>query len=301
MSNKPLNFKIPRNKQIDVEMPKETQPLLDFRKQETPLGGLKTPPDGCVQGIRLFLRATFGKCNTKWVNTSMLGIIVYVASLCSQYLIGYYAIFTALGWNTPKHNQVRIFGDLVTVGWFALGTIALPWHRWEQLTCLKTKDCKGFARYMAWSVGCTLTFFIYGYMGQFPLFQSSLASDLTPGQYSVYAVTFVVIALIIVYWLGKLCPCRPFKKWCNPKTERKIIFIRLLLLITMIFIISYRICSQDSGCVYHLHHWWFGFVLVMLSTSTLDNWFDYFLQGVFWTFLIESIFNYGLVFGEFFI
>ena len=32
---------------------------------------------------------------------------------------------------------------------------------------------------------------------------------------------------------------------------------------------------------YHLHHWWFGFVLTMLSTASLDNWFDYFLQGIF--------------------
>jgi hypothetical protein len=69
----------------------------------------------------------------------------------------------------------------------------------------------------------------------------------------------------------------------------------------LLFMISWFVCSDTEGCTYHLHHWWFGFVLVMLSTTTLDNWFDYFLQGIFWTFLIESLFNYGLVFGQFFI
>ena len=44
----------------------------------------------------------------------------------------------------------------------------------------------------------------------------------------------------------------------------------------------------------------FGFVSPHLTT-VLENWFDYFLQGIFWTFLTESLFNYGLTFGEFFI
>ena len=39
----------------------------------------------------------------------------------------------------------------------------------------------------------------------------------------------------------------------------------------------------------------------MLSTASLDNWFDYLLQGIFWTFLTESILVYGVTVGEFFI
>ncbi len=274
--------------------------LLDFTPYKS---DKKTEPDDFSTNLKLFKACggLFTKCNTKWFDTSWLGLFVYIATLCSQYLLGYYAIFRGFGWNTPKHKPVRIFGDLVTVGWFAIGMISLPWHEWEKYTCIKTRDRKGFGRYMAWTLGTFITFIIYGYMGEDPLFQTSLASDLTAGQQAVYIVTFAVIALIIVYWFGKLCPCKPFKKWCAPETDRKIIFVRILFLLTLLFVISYWLCSEDDDCTYHLHHWWFGFVLVMLSTTTLDNWFDYFLQGVFWTFLIESLFNYGLVFGQFFI
>jgi hypothetical protein len=274
--------------------------LLDFTPYKS---DKKIEPDDFSTNLKLFKACggLFTRCNTKWFDTSWLGLFVYIATLCSQYLLGYYAIFRGFGWNIPKHKPVRIFGDLVTVGWFAIGMISLPWHEWEKYTCIKTRDRKGFGRYMAWTLGTFITFIIYGYMGEDPLFQTSLASDLTAGQQAVYIVTFAVIALIIVYWFGKLCPCKPFKKWCAPETDRKIIFVRILFLLTLLFVISYWLCSEDDDCTYHLHHWWFGFVLVMLSTTTLDNWFDYFLQGVFWTFLIESLFNYGLVFGQFFI
>jgi len=241
-------------------------------------------------------------CNTKWFKTSWWGILLYVGICCLNYIIGYYGIYRLMRWNTPIHNGIRVFGDLVTVAWFALGIVALPWHQWEQLTWIKTRNWKGVARFLAWWSGTIITFFIYGYMGENPFFQTSLASNLTPGQKAAYAIVFAVIAAIVVYWFAKLCPCgKKIKNICDPELSRKIIFIRLFMLLTSLFIISYLLCVGTNGCTYHLHHWWFGFVLIMLSTASLDNWFDYFLQGIFWTFLIESIFNYGLVFGEFFI
>jgi len=33
----------------------------------------------------------------------------------------------------------------------------------------------------------------------------------------------------------------------------------------------------------------------------MDNWFDYLLQGIFYAFLLESIFNMTIVFGQYFI
>jgi len=259
-----------------------------------PLLAHNDPPSSLLARVLL-------SCSTRWFKTSWLGIFVYTAVCCLNYLIGYYAIFRPMGWEVAKLSNVRVFGDLVTVGWFALGFVSLPWHQWEQLTCIKTKDCRGVGRFMAWWLGTIVTFFVYGYMGENPLFQTSLASNLSPGQRAVYAVTFAVIAVIVAYWMAKMCPTRRCKPICEPETARKVIFIRLFILLTLLFVVSAALCSADATCKYHLHHWWFGFVLIMLSTAALDNWFDYFLQGIFWTFLTESIFNYGLTFGEFFI
>ena len=232
----------------------------------------------------------------------LLGIILYVSICCFNYIIGYYGIYRGLGWNTPEHDSIRVFGDLVTVAWFALGIASLPWHNWEQLTWIKTGDWKGVIRFLFWWFGTIITFFIIGYMGETPFFQTSLASNLNPDQIKAYVIVFFVIAMIIVYWFIKLCPRgKKMKKICDPPLSRKIIFTFLFCLFTLLFVISYLLCSETDGCKYHLHHWWFGFVLTMLSTASLDNWFDYFLQGIFWTFLIESIFNYGLTFGQFFI
>lgn len=80
-------------------------------------------------------------CNTSWFKTSWLGIFVYTLVCCLNYVIAYYCIYRPLGWNVPEHSRVRIFGDLVTVGWFAVGIVCLPWHQWGQLTCIKTRDC----------------------------------------------------------------------------------------------------------------------------------------------------------------
>lgn len=243
-------------------------------------------------------------CNTTWFKTSWLGIFVYTLVCCLNYLICYYAIYRPLGWNIRDgpHSAVRIFGDLVTVGWFALGIVCLPWHQWEQLTCLKTRDCTGFGRFMAWWLGTIVTFFVFGYIGTIEWLQMSLATpNLSSRQIAVFASTFAVIAAIIVYWLAKLCPTRRCKAMCNPETTRKVVFLRLLALLGALFVVSYWLCSADTGCTLHWHHWWFGFCLIMLSTASLDNWFDYFLQGIFWTFLTESILVYDVTVGEFFI
>lgn len=248
----------------------------------------------------IFKRALV-QCNTRWFNTSWTGLVLYITMCCINYLIGYYGVYRALGWTKTDHKHIRIFGDLVTVGWFSLGFVALPWHHWERGTCIETRDCGGVLRFMLWWAGTIITFFVYGYMGQDPFFQTSLASDLTQAQKASYAVVFAVIGCIILYWLAKLCPTKRCKGACNSRTSRKVIFIRLLILLGLLFFISSTLCAADSTCVLHWHHWWFGFCLIMLSTASLDNWFDYFLQGIFWTFLIESIFNYGLTFGEFFI
>lgn len=237
------------------------------------------------------------RCNTNWYDVSWWGILLYVLTACLNYAIGYY-IYRQMEWNTTVHSNVRIFGDIVTVGWFALGFVSLPWHQWESHTCIKTRDCMGVFRFFMWWIGTIATFFVYGYMGQFSIFQTSLASDHTPEQRNVYIVTFSVVGLIVLYWLAKLCPCS--KRMCNLSSDHKFIFLRLIVIVSVLFGISYSVCKADE-CVYHLHHWWFGFVLVLLSTTVLENWFDYFLQGIFWTFLTESLFNYGLTFGEFFV
>lgn len=252
-----------------------------------------------------FMGRALLSCNTRWFKTSWLGIFLYTFFACLNYFIAYYFIFRPLGWNdswkVPERTPVRIFGDVVTIGWFAIGFVSLPWHQWEQLTCIKTRNWAGFGRFMAWWLGTIITFFVYGYMGTEPIFQSSLASELTPEQRAVYVVVFTVIAGIIVYWLGKLCPPKRCKRACNPEIARKVVFVRLFALISVLLVLSYVLCSSDTTCTYHLHHWWFGFCLIMLSTASLDNWFDYFLQGIFWTFLTESILVYYVTFGEFFI
>ena len=247
------------------------------------------------------LTRIFTSCDTRWFNTSWIGILVYTCTLCLNYVIGYFLIYKSFGWETSNHPPVRIFGDIVTIAWFSVFIVCLPWHEWERWTCIRTKNGKGLARFGMWWLGTLITFFVFGYMGQHKLFQTSLAStSMNDDQKMVYVVTFCVIGLINIYWIAKLCVCHSCKCLCKPSTSRKIVFIRLFLLVSLLFIVSYLLCHNDKHCVYHLHHWWFGFVLVMLSSATLDNWVDYFLQGVFWTFLIESVFNYSVVIGSFF-
>ena len=301
-------------------------------------------------------------CNSKWLQTSTLGMLIYLFSVCLNYIIGYTMYYTLkLGWSQPIHSNVCISGDLVTFEWFALVFIALPWHAWEDLTCIghsKTRRCfsrcfnskkeetgklpersycMGWVCYISWMLGTWVSLFAYGHMRNIEVFQTSLNTpNMTAAQKSaqksVYGVTFSVVVAIIVYWCCKLCPCKSVRKCCDDKSlytsfqlqndensgiineidvenikkkqekyaKRKIVFVRLFLFTTLIFVLSWIICNSEQ-CDYHLHHWWFGVVLILLSTATLDNWFDYFLQGVFWTFLLESIFNYTIIFGHFFI
>jgi hypothetical protein len=276
------------------------RPLLrfDLRDTESLMSDEnEIPPEKTCQNIA---KKALTTCNTSWSKTSWLGIFTYTFICCLNYYIGR-GIYLGMGWDTHEHTSVRIFGDTCTVGWFALGFIALPWHQWEQLTCIKTKSVKGLLRFIVWWAGTILAYLIYGYMGENPFFQTSLASDLSHSQKVAYGVVFSVIGFIVMYWFGKLCPCGKFKQWCAPSIERKVVFLRVIFFITLLFVVSYVLCSSEDTCTYHLHHWWFGFALIMISTTTLDNWFDYFLQGIFWTFLTESIFNYGITFGEFFI
>jgi hypothetical protein len=278
----------------------------DLRKDDLKEKLLKSPNKNQCSCITY----TLTNCNTNWFNISWLGFITYTFSMCINYLIGYYS-YRALnfGWGQPKLTRVRIFGDLVTTGWFAVGIAALPWHQWERFTCLQSKNrCKGFARYLVWMFGTIFTLLVYGWMREQPLFQTSLnTKDMTFNQRMVYVVTFTVVGGIVAYWIAKLFVLTDKSKstsfttkCCVPSMQKKIIFIRLTLLLTMIFVLSYFICISEE-CDYHLHHWWLGFVLILLTTASLDNFFDYFLQGVFWAFLLESIFNYTIIFGHFFI
>ena len=227
--------------------------------------------------------------NTEWYNISWFGLVAYITFSCLSYTIGY--ALTRDLFDGPVHTGVRLFGDMVTVGWLATGIAVLPWHQWEEKTWIKTKTRIGILYILAWWSGTIITFFVYNSLLENTLFQTSLASDLTPDQRNVYIVTFSVIGAILIYWCVKM--------W-RTTFRRRITFIRVLAVIAALFLISYIVCTADE-CTYHLHHWWFGFVLVLLSTFTMDNIFDYFLQGVFWAFLIESIFKYGFTFGRFFV
>lgn len=240
-------------------------------------------------------------CDTHW-STSSLGMTVYVISLCINYWFGYY-IHTSL-YGHQKLSKVRILGDIITTGWIAISFCALPWHQWENLICIKSQNkLKGFGRYCAWMLSTNISMLIYGWMGTMSVFQTSLKNkNMTNDQKLMYIITFIVIACIFIYWILKLFVETPItKKCCRPTLRRKVVFIRLALILAAIFVLSAIVCSTDSNCEYHLHHWWFGVVLITLSTTTLDNWFDYCLQGVFWTLVLESICNWPFLLGEFFV
>ena len=99
------------------------------------------------------------RCNTNWYDVSWWGILLYVSVACLNYFIGY-SIYRQMDWGTPEYSHVRIFGDIVTVGWFALGFVSLPWHQWESHTCIKTRDCMGVFRFFMWWIGTVATFFV---------------------------------------------------------------------------------------------------------------------------------------------
>ena len=241
------------------------------------------------------------KCNTSWVNISWAGLVLNISSLILNYIIGY-NVYKYANWQAQTHSNVRIVGDLVTVSWFGLGIVALPWHKWEEFTCIRDRTCAGCARYTAWMLGMIGTMILYGWLRSKPLFQTSLnTKNMSSEQIGVYVFMFTLLMCIIVYWFFKLCNGEWSEKCCTPSISDKVIFIRMFLIITFIFLVSWIACSSVPGCDYHLHHWWFGYVLVLLTTTSMDNWFDYLLQGVFYAFLLESIFNWTIVFGLFFI
>ena len=257
----------------------------------------------CEKSKKLCYHA-FLNCNTSWIGISWRGMVLYITSLCINYIIGYNVYKEAdLGmWHNQTHSYVRIVGDLVTVSWFGLGIIALPWHKWEEFTCIKDPTRAGCARYTAWMIGMIGTMIFYGWLRNKPLFQTSLnTKNMSPEQISVYIFTFSLVAGVCIYWFTKLCSGEWSKKCCTPSISDKVIFIRLFLLVVFMFIMSAASCSSVEGCDYHLHHWWFGYVLVLLTTASMDNWFDYLLQGIFYAFLLESIFNMTIVFGQYFI
>ena len=250
---------------------------------------------------------TFCKCGPKFFGLSWQGMVLYITSLCINYAIGYNAYkYGNLGmssrWNNQQHSYVRIVGDIVTTCWFGLGIIALPWHKWEEFTCIKDKSRAGYLRYAVWEVGMVVTMIVYGYLREIPLFQTSLNyKHMTPAQHAVYYVTFSAIGCVVVYWFAKLGNNSWSRRCCTPSLSDKVVFIRLFILVVFMFVMSAVSCFSVKECDYHLHHWWFGYVFVLLTTASLDNWFDYLLQGVFYAFLIESIFNNQFVFGHYFI
>ena len=227
---------------------------------------------------------------------SWTGILLYVCSIWSNYLIGYFAVYRPLKWLTAPdvtHGAVRVLGDLVTLGWFAFAFACLPWHRWEERTFIGTKHRRGLVCYVVWCLGIMATLIVYGALGQIPAFETSFGSnDPVPGKRLVSVMAIVLMALVVLYWIIKL----RYLSW-----YRRQLFLKIFCPVVAIFIISYVVCSSDEVCEYHLHHWWFGFVFVLISTTMLDNRFDYLMQGVFWAFIIESLFNYGFVFRYFFV
>lgn len=256
-----------------------------------------------TSNIRTVCKHAFLRCDTSWFGISWLGMTIYIASLCLNYTIGYNIYkYAHIGWGLKTHSYVRIVGDLVTVSWFGLGIVALPWHKWEEFTCIKTRTKAGCARYTVWMVSMIVSMVVYGWMRNQPLFQTSLNSpNMTSEQTVVYVLTFLLVGCIIVYWFAKLCAGNITRRCCQPSLSDKVVFIRLFVLVMFMFCMSAVSCASVPTCDYHLHHWWFGYVLVLLSTASIDNWFDYLLQGVFYAFLLESIFNYTIVFGQYFI
>ena len=116
-------------------------------------------------------RHAFLNCNTSWIGISWRGIVLYIASLCVNYAIGYNVYkYADIGmWHNQTHSYVRIVGDIVTVSWFGLGIIALPWHKWEEFTCIGDPTRAGCARYSAWMVGMIFTMILYGWLRNKPL------------------------------------------------------------------------------------------------------------------------------------
>jgi len=228
--------------------------------------------------------------NLSWFgHISWYAIFGYTFVICATYALQQFVIYPALE-PMEKEPSYQTFGELCSLGWFAVSFVCMPWHDWE---------IHGNAlRYFLWWVGMVLCGFVYRLLGTkggstFNVSLVSLESGATTtAQYWMFVSVFAAIGIIVVYWLCKYEDTYAARK-------RKNVFLRLLGTVGLLFALSYVVCQGE--CVYHLHHWWFGFCLVLLTTPTMTNNFDYFLQGVFWAFIIDSFVLYDVLFHKFYV
>jgi len=244
------------------------------------------------------------------------GHLLYTGTVCLTFLVGYW-IYRVQDIQQRTLSSVELYGDLCAVAFLSFAISTMRWHGFEKLTCLSASlpCCNknslrkksrnnfwcGLLRYFLFVVGILGSVSIYGTMRNIPLFQSSLNADLSDDQLLVYGVAFTIMGFIVFYWIFKLFSFESTKACCNPSNQNKIAFVRLLIVLTGITVVSGFVCVADESCDWHLHHWWFGFILVLLSSPLLDNWFDIVIHGVFWMLLLESQWNWIVSIDAFFI
>lgn len=255
---------------------------------------------------------------------TLSGWAINVGLLIVLYFYGYFAVFKPAGWNTRLLSPVEVVGDLVQLVWIATSLFVLPWHRWEKSVWTSASGKphlrrKEIGTLVGWFLGAACGLPLYGWMKTHEPFQSSLKpwKNLNKGQRTVLGVSLGLISLKLLYWCLKLyyfLPRRVVKTrgprqykivskggtnhtWLRRKQQG---FVGLSSFVVLIILASLAACHFSRECAYHLRHWWFGFCLLLLSTTTLDNPFDYILQGVMWTLVVESCFNYEIRFDLFF-
>ena len=247
----------------------------------------------------------FTRCETNNNGQSVLGVILYIFTVCMNFFFGY-SIYREQDIKQRELSGVDLFGDLCMVAFLAFAFINFSWHRFEKLTCLRKKCCTrpffiGVGRYVGFSGSTVLSTVLYGYLRHIPFFQTSLNSDLSNGQWWTYFGVFAVVFVIFVYWFMKLFDFEFATRCCKTKYGNKLVFVRLFLAIIMINALSYFVCAANDECEFHLHHFHFGLCLIVLSTPMIDNWFDMILQGVFWMYVLESQWNWSVSIDRFFI
>ena len=227
--------------------------------------------------------------NVSWFgHISWYAISGYTGLVLLTYLLQTYVIYPWLGL-LDAQPFYKVFGNMCSLGWFCVSFACLPWHDWE--------DRGSPLRYFLWWLGMLLFGFVYRLMDQkggdvfaFSLVSISNGSASTEERW-VFALTLVLILSVVVYWLWKSADTHGARK-------RRVVFVRLLWTVGLLFFVSYLVCSGD--CEYHLHHWWFGFCLVLLSTPLLTSNVDYVLQGVFWGLIIDAFVVYEVQFHKFY-
>ena len=233
---------------------------------------------------------------------SWMGISLYVITVCLNFVIGY-SIYRAQDIYQKELSNTELFGDITLIGFMTFSIISFPWHQWAKLTCLHKTGIefwKGLGRYLIFVLSCIGSTAIYGAIRNIPLFQSSLNSELSNDQLLIYIAVFIVIGIIVIYWCLKLFNFECTRRCCRPSYSNRLAFIRIAIGITIVNVGAYFACKSDN-CDYHIHHWTIGLCLVLMSTPLIDNWFDFSLQGIFWMFVIESVWNYEIKMDEFFI